>query len=219
MPEQTFLLPPSPMEWPPEGHLAYFVLELVRELDLSAIEDAIQSKDGRGTGSGSSTATRSRASLCRCSNSASAPNGQSCASVTTCSSCIEPSGRPPRPVDRSRAAGVQREPSRDQRTADRTSNGWGARGERLRSPRTKTVTTEAVLNNCPKGNANGLLVRLRGRATAAAESFCRVAVQNPYASASRPSSFGDRSDSPIEGPATTVSRSRSSCTDAVGPTN
>jgi transposase len=37
------------MEWLPEGHLAYFVLELVRELDLSAIEDAIQSKDGRGT--------------------------------------------------------------------------------------------------------------------------------------------------------------------------
>jgi hypothetical protein len=48
-PEQTFLLPQSPMEWLPEGHLAYFVLELVRELDLSAIEDAIQSKDGRGT--------------------------------------------------------------------------------------------------------------------------------------------------------------------------
>ena len=37
------------MEWLPEGHLAYFVLELVRELDLSAVEDAIQSKDGRGT--------------------------------------------------------------------------------------------------------------------------------------------------------------------------
>ena len=37
------------MEWSPEGHLAYFVLELVRELDLSAIEGAIQSKDGRGT--------------------------------------------------------------------------------------------------------------------------------------------------------------------------
>jgi hypothetical protein len=45
-PEQTFLLPPSPMEWLPEGHLAYFVLELVGELDVSRIEDAIQSKDG-----------------------------------------------------------------------------------------------------------------------------------------------------------------------------
>jgi transposase len=47
--EQTFLLPPSPREWLPEGHLAYFVLALVRELDVSRIEDAIQSKDGRGT--------------------------------------------------------------------------------------------------------------------------------------------------------------------------
>src|SRR4029077_3486474 len=37
------------MQWLPEGHLAYFVLELVRELDVSAIEAAIQSKDGRGT--------------------------------------------------------------------------------------------------------------------------------------------------------------------------
>ena len=36
------------MDWLPEGHLAYFVLELVRELDVSAIEDAIQSKDARG---------------------------------------------------------------------------------------------------------------------------------------------------------------------------
>jgi transposase len=37
------------MEWLPEGHLAYFVLDLVRELDVSGIEHAIQSKDGRGT--------------------------------------------------------------------------------------------------------------------------------------------------------------------------
>ena len=36
------------MDWLPEGHLAYFVLELVGDLDLSAIEDAIQSKDARG---------------------------------------------------------------------------------------------------------------------------------------------------------------------------
>jgi transposase len=49
VPQQTFLLPPSPMEWLPEGHLAYFVLELVGELDVSGIDDAIQSKDGRGT--------------------------------------------------------------------------------------------------------------------------------------------------------------------------
>ena len=36
-PEQGFLLPPCPMEWLPEGHLAYFVLELVRELDMYCI--------------------------------------------------------------------------------------------------------------------------------------------------------------------------------------
>jgi transposase len=49
VPEQSYLLPPSPMDWLPEGHLAYFVLELVGELDVSRIEDAIQSKDSRGT--------------------------------------------------------------------------------------------------------------------------------------------------------------------------
>jgi len=48
MPEQAYLLPPSPMEWLPEGHLAYFVLEVVRELDLAAIEAVIHKKDPRG---------------------------------------------------------------------------------------------------------------------------------------------------------------------------
>lgn len=47
-PTQAFLLPPSPMEWLPEGHLAYFVLEVAQALDLSEIENAIQEKDGRG---------------------------------------------------------------------------------------------------------------------------------------------------------------------------
>jgi transposase len=47
-PDQAYLLPPSPSEWLPEGHLAYFVLEVVRELDISAIEGAIQEKDSRG---------------------------------------------------------------------------------------------------------------------------------------------------------------------------
>jgi transposase len=47
-PEQAYLLPPSPMEWLPEGHLAYFVLEVVRELDLAAIEAVIHKKDPRG---------------------------------------------------------------------------------------------------------------------------------------------------------------------------
>lgn len=47
-PEQAFLLPPSPTEWLPENHLAYFVLDLVAQLDLSAIDAALQSKDHRG---------------------------------------------------------------------------------------------------------------------------------------------------------------------------
>ena len=47
-PEQSFLLPPSPREWLPEGHLAYFVLDLLEELDLGEIERAIQKKDPRG---------------------------------------------------------------------------------------------------------------------------------------------------------------------------
>jgi transposase len=47
-PSQAFLFPPSPLEWLPEGHLAYFVLEVAQTLDLSAIEEAIQEKDGRG---------------------------------------------------------------------------------------------------------------------------------------------------------------------------
>jgi transposase len=37
VPEQDFLLPPSLREWLPADHLAYFVSELVDQLDLSAI--------------------------------------------------------------------------------------------------------------------------------------------------------------------------------------
>jgi transposase len=47
-PGQTYLLPPSPSEWLPENHLAYFVADLVEELDLGEIERPIQAKDGRG---------------------------------------------------------------------------------------------------------------------------------------------------------------------------
>lgn len=47
-PEQSFLLPPSPREWLPEGHLAYYVLDLVDELDLAEIERSLQRKDPRG---------------------------------------------------------------------------------------------------------------------------------------------------------------------------
>jgi len=47
-PTQSYLMPPSPMEWLPEGHLAYFVLDLVETIDLHEIEAAVQAKDPRG---------------------------------------------------------------------------------------------------------------------------------------------------------------------------
>ncbi len=36
-PDQAFLLPPSPREWLPEDHLALFLLDVTRQLDLSGI--------------------------------------------------------------------------------------------------------------------------------------------------------------------------------------
>jgi hypothetical protein len=39
--EQAYLLPPSLREWLPEEHLAGFILEVVSQLDLSPIEEAI----------------------------------------------------------------------------------------------------------------------------------------------------------------------------------
>lgn len=47
-PDQSYLLPPSPSEWLPAGHLAYFILDLVADLDLSEIERPLQAKDHRG---------------------------------------------------------------------------------------------------------------------------------------------------------------------------
>jgi len=35
-PDQPYLLPPSPSDWLPEGHLAYFISEVVDQLDVSA---------------------------------------------------------------------------------------------------------------------------------------------------------------------------------------
>jgi len=46
-PEQDLLLPPSLKDWLPEKHLAYFVSEVVDELDLSGIE-AVYEKELRG---------------------------------------------------------------------------------------------------------------------------------------------------------------------------
>jgi transposase/Ni/Co efflux regulator RcnB len=36
--DQMFLLPPSMKEWLPEGHLAYFILDVVEQMDLTEIE-------------------------------------------------------------------------------------------------------------------------------------------------------------------------------------
>lgn len=47
VPEQDFLMPLSLREWLPEGHLAYFVSEMVDQLDLSAIH-AVYEKESRG---------------------------------------------------------------------------------------------------------------------------------------------------------------------------
>jgi len=48
VPRQSYLLPPSPMEWLPDGHLVYFLLDVIESLDLGEIERAIQHKDARG---------------------------------------------------------------------------------------------------------------------------------------------------------------------------
>ncbi len=47
-PEQTTLLPPSPSDWLSDDHQVYFLLDLVDELDLSAILIPAQNKDPRG---------------------------------------------------------------------------------------------------------------------------------------------------------------------------
>jgi transposase len=48
VPAQSYLLPPSPNEWLPDGHLAYFVIELLERLDLHEIEEVVQRRDARG---------------------------------------------------------------------------------------------------------------------------------------------------------------------------
>lgn len=45
-PTQSHLFPPSPLDWLPENHLAFFIMDLVKELDLSAIYDSYQELRG-----------------------------------------------------------------------------------------------------------------------------------------------------------------------------
>ena len=48
-PDQPFLLPPSLQEWLPEDHPVYLMLDILEELDVSAIEEKYRQKDSRGT--------------------------------------------------------------------------------------------------------------------------------------------------------------------------
>jgi transposase len=45
LPEQDFLLPPSLRDWLPEDHLAYFVSDVVDQLDLSVIESVYEEEE------------------------------------------------------------------------------------------------------------------------------------------------------------------------------
>lgn len=47
-PEQSYLLPPSPSEWLPEKHLAFFISEVVDEMDLSGFYGPHEESDPRG---------------------------------------------------------------------------------------------------------------------------------------------------------------------------
>jgi len=45
LPEQNLLVPPSLGEWLPDDHLAYFVSDLVDQMDLSLIEAVYEGQD------------------------------------------------------------------------------------------------------------------------------------------------------------------------------
>ncbi len=45
LPEQDLLLPPSLRDWLPENHLAYFVSDVVDQLDLSRIESVYEEEE------------------------------------------------------------------------------------------------------------------------------------------------------------------------------
>lgn len=47
-PEQSYLLPPSPSDWLPENHLAFFISEVVNEMDLSGFYARHEQSDPRG---------------------------------------------------------------------------------------------------------------------------------------------------------------------------
>ena len=48
-PEQPFLLPPSPSDWLPENHLAYFISDTPDQLDVSALHLRYEGDGGNPT--------------------------------------------------------------------------------------------------------------------------------------------------------------------------
>jgi transposase/IS5 family transposase len=48
VPEQSYVLPPSPSDWLPPEHLAFFISEVVDEMDLSAFHARQEESDARG---------------------------------------------------------------------------------------------------------------------------------------------------------------------------
>jgi len=44
-PEQSYLFAPSPRDWLPENHLVYFLLDVVAQMDLSAILRPYQAEE------------------------------------------------------------------------------------------------------------------------------------------------------------------------------
>src|SRR6266545_2647163 len=45
-PEQSLLLPPSPFDWLPEGHLAHFIPDMIDQFDLNSFYERYEG-DGR----------------------------------------------------------------------------------------------------------------------------------------------------------------------------
>ena len=44
-PDQTYLLPPSPRDWLPDGDLVYFMLDVVQTMDVSLITRKYEKED------------------------------------------------------------------------------------------------------------------------------------------------------------------------------
>ena len=45
-PDQSWLFPPAPQDWLPDGHLVYFLMDVSEQLDLSPIMEKYDSEKG-----------------------------------------------------------------------------------------------------------------------------------------------------------------------------